>query len=258
MAAPRLDASCDSAPEIVVRVFAWRSIGARTLTGEWEYVITFISDNAESSGMRHLALVCCAAILGPAIADAAPLNWVFDGGSGDGSVIVTTVGSGHDLSIRIRGSDSGSGQTIETSYSAIFPDAGDGLKRWRVWGDWLYYTSDLGSEGEGPKFDWFGTIRNDERTILTDRSGEKGSYNSRYDYFEVQTFDYRIISGERFGWYVTAGDDVFSPGFAEVNMHIAPVPLPATAWLLVTALGWFGWMGFRQQASGIHAPQSPP
>lgn len=150
---------------------------------------------------------------------------------GNGSVI-TTGGGAFDCAFTLTGSNTGSGDSVPTTFSAI----ADGIVS--VTGFWNYSTDDV----DGSGLDQFGYFIDDTPFQLsTDGNAAPG--------FENGEFAFIVPNGSLFGWYILATDDMLGAADADVfaNFEVAAVPLPASALLMLGGLG--GLIALRRKAT---------
>jgi len=160
-----------------------------------------------------------------------PSNWTLFTGTGDGSVDTSLAPSSIDL----RGSDTGSGDFITTTFTIGSP--GDGTVSF----SWDYDSFNV----DGPFFDPAGFVLNGLLTQLTNDGGP-----------DVQSgvLNVLVSTGDVFGFYVSTLDDALGEALISISNFSAPaasIPEPGTFLLMGTGLIGligFGWRKRKQEA----------
>lgn len=157
----------------------------------------------------------------------APANWTFSANGGDGSVDTT----GAPNSITLNGSDSQTGNFINTDYTTMAAGSGP------VSFDYDYYSTD------SIFYDGFGYLLNGAFTQIVD-NGSQGSGFSQFN----------VVAGDTFGFRVYTSDDRYGRGTATISNFSAPVPGPVP--LLGVGAAFSYSRRLRRRTSRAHGPLS--
>lgn len=177
--------------------------------------------------MRAFSTFASAAVLALAASAANAESFTLDLGGGDGSVTdVTSPGGIFNLAFVLIGSNTGSQNSIFTTYTAVAES--DLL----VTGEFAYLATDI----DGPDLDDFGYVINNVFTQLSSNDGEAS---------QAGEFAFSVAVGDVFGWYINATDDQLGPAVATVGANLAPVPVPASLPLLGAAVS--GLLALRRR-----------
>ena len=185
--------------------------------------------------LSNILAAAAFAVAMPFAASAAPFadcaGLTFDDGGGDGDAYTVFSGS-RDCAFTVVGSDTGSGDGILTTVS------GTALEDIYVSGVYIYQSNDE----DGSSFDPFGFFVGDEQTQLSSNDLDQGEV-------EKGMYGFMVAAGETFGWYIFAEDDDLGAAKARVyaDFELAPIPLPASALLMLGALG--GLVVVRRRAN---------
>lgn len=138
---------------------------------------------------------------------------------GDGSVVPLDAGA-FDFALTIVSNDNGV-PNIATQAENVAPAPG-----FNVTGVWNYSTQDI----DGSSFDPFGYfIGTDFVQLSTDGIAAPA--------FQTGSFAFQVLAGQTWGFYALATDGILGRSSTSVFGNVTPIPLPAGAVLLLTALG---------------------
>ena len=154
-----------------------------------------------------------------------PTNWTLDRNGGGGFIRTT-----EPISIFLDGSNTGTGNSIDTDFTITAPNSGTVSFNWD-------YNTDDGS----PRFDPFIRLLNGSETQLTNDGGP--DRQSGTDSFLVNT-------GDSFGFRINTTDDLFGEASTLISNFEAPatsstqpVPFEVEGAMGFVALG--GFLGYR-------------
>ena len=148
--------------------------------------------------------------------DCTPFSAVTNGGSGIAQEVAA--GPQVDCAFQLISNNNGTGG-LDTAWIAT------ATADMTVVFDWDYETFDV----DGPAFDPFGYIINGVKTQLTDNAGPDNQDGTG------ETFN--VLAGDIFGWYIEATDGILGAAVDTTAANFSPIPLPASALLLLGGLG---------------------